>query len=396
MHLENEDKNQLLDALRQVTDASGMPRGLPNASYTDTDVFCFERDEIISRSWAAIGYASELPEPGFATPLELMGIPILIVRNKAGDLNVFHNVCSHRGMKLVRDETRLRTVIRCPYHSWSYDLDGRLMSTPLVGGIGKNSCAGLDKDEHGLKPVPFAVWMDIIFVNLSGSAGPFQEFIGPLESRWSAFLTMRNREQIRPAVTGSTLELDVACNWKLAVENYCEAYHLPWVHPSLNDYSPLDQHFNITDGDAMSGQGTHVYKLASFAGIQLPMIDGWPEHKTQYAEYISLYPNTLLGLQADHVFSVIVLPRRTDLTQEKLQISYVGAAATDDHYESCRHAVLNSWETVFREDVFAVEGMQAGRHSPGFDGGILTPVQDVPTHHFHSWVANRYKSALSR
>jgi choline monooxygenase len=148
------------------------------------------------------------------------------------------------------------------------------------------------------------------------------------------------------------------------------------------------------DGDGMSGQGTHRYELASFADIQMPLIDSWPADKLNHAEYISLYPNTLLGVQADHFFAVIVSPQRPDRSVEKLQISYVGDAATADAYSACRETVLKSWETVFREDVFAVEGMQAGRKSPGFDGGILTPVQDAPTHHFHRWVAHAYAAAL--
>ncbi|NNC76546.1 MAG: aromatic ring-hydroxylating dioxygenase subunit alpha [Woeseiaceae bacterium] len=386
--------DKLVRDFEQLTDGPGLPRGLPNSCYTDPDWFRFERDEVIGRSWTAIAYGSELSDPGYAKPVDLMGIPLLIVRNKTGDLCVFHNVCSHRGMKLVATDTRLRTVIRCPYHSWSYDLDGRLLSTPLVGGIDKNDCEGLDKSEHGLKPVHFAVWMDIIFVSLSGNSESFQDFIAPLEARWANFLHDRNRSEIRPATTGSNLELNIASNWKLAVENYCEAYHLPWVHPALNDYSPLDQHFNITDGESMSGQGTHVYRLASIAGTRLPLIQGWPNDKLQYAEYISLYPNTLLGLQADHLFSVIVMPKKCDLTQEKLQISYVGDGSTHDKYGSCRTAVLNSWDTVFREDIFAVEGMQAGRHSPGFNGGVLTPVQDIPTRHFHTWVAGQYRRAM--
>lgn len=144
----------------------------------------------------------------------------------------------------------------------------------------------------------------------------------------------------------------------------------------------------------MSGQGTRVYELASIAGTRLPLIDGWPADKLRYAEYISLYPNTLLGLQADHLFSVIVTPRSAQESLEKLQISYVGKARDEDEFASCRAAVLKSWDTVFREDIFAVEGLQSGRCSPGFDGGVLTPVQDVTTQHFHTWVANRYTAAI--
>jgi choline monooxygenase len=369
-------------------------RGLPNIAYTDSHVFDLERERIIGGTWAAIGYGSELPEPGHALPVEFMGIPLLVVRDGQSRLKVFHNVCSHRGMQLVSEPQRLRAVIRCPYHSWSYDFDGRLQSTPLIGGVGQDSCDGFDKREHGLRPVRFAVWMDIIFVNLSGQARDFDEFIAPLEARWSEFLGQCDSGDVLPGKTGACLEFDVRCNWKLAVENYCESYHLPWVHPGLNTYSPLDQHFSIVEGDNMSGQGTHHYEIASTAGIDLPLLEAWPPDRLNHAEYLSLYPNTLLGIQADHVFAVIVLPRRPDRSIEKLQLFYAGEGATADRYANCRDTVLGRWETVFQEDVFAVEGLQAGRNSPGFDGGILTPVQDATTHHFHRWVAAGYAAAI--
>lgn len=388
-NIENQG-SRLLDAMRRVTAPGSDARGLPSAVYQDDQWFEIERDHVMGSSWAAIAYGSELPASGYAKPVELMGIPLLVVRDNHDEFRVFHNVCSHRGMKLVPDKTRVRTVLRCPYHSWSYDFDGRLIGTPHIGGANQHYCEGFDKGEHSLKSVRFAVWMDIIFVNLSGDAPTFADYIAPLEARWSRFIGNLDRHCFGPGESGSNLDINVRCNWKLAVENYCESYHLPWVHPKLNSYSPLNQHFNITDGDGMSGQGTHVYELASIAGTRLPLIDGWPADKLQYAEYISLYPNTLLGLQADHLFSVIVLPRDSGTSVERLQISYFGNAQHEEDFATCRDAVLRSWDIVFHEDIFAVEGMQAGRRSPSFDGGVLTPVQDVPTKHFHCWIANRY------
>lgn len=380
--------------MRSVVEDADGARGIPNAAYTDARLFDFERDEVFARTWAAIGYASSVPEPGCAQPVDFMGIPLLLIRNRQAGLRVFHNVCSHRGMQLVQSGARLKTTIRCPYHSWSYDFDGELLSTPFIGGVDKNSCDGFDRSKHGLKPVRFAVWMDIVFVNLSGDAEEFGDYIAALETRWQPFIGRQDRSAIGPASDGSSLELEVRCNWKLAVENYCEAYHLPWVHPALNAYSPLDQHFHIIDSAGMSGQGTHVYELATAAGTRLPTIEGWPEDRLASAEYLSLYPNALLGLQADHLFSVVILPKAANRSVEQLQISYIGDALEDDAFASCRRSVLDSWDKVFREDVFAVEGMQAGRSSPGFDGGVLTPVQDLPTRHFHRWVANRYLQAL--
>lgn len=384
----------LIAILRSALAPLTEDRGLPNVAYTDAQLFAFERDYVLGRSWAAIAYASELSGPGSAKPIDFMGVPLLILRGKQNELNVFHNVCRHRGMTLVSEQSQLKTVIRCPYHSWSYDFDGRLLATPHVGGNDKHSCAGFDRADHSLRPVRFAVWMDIIFINLSGRAVEFPEFIAPLERRWSVFLGDQGVNQFRAGANDSTLELPVSCNWKLAVENYCEAYHLPWVHPDLNSYSPLDQHYNIADEEGFSGQESHRYELASVAGIELPGFQCWPEDKRAYAEYVSLYPNTLLGIQADHAFSVIVSPQAPGRSLEKLQVLYADDAAQQDTYAACRETILKSWDTVFREDVFVVEGMQAGRQSPGFDGGVFTPVQDVPTHQFHRWVANSYLAAI--
>jgi choline monooxygenase len=314
--------SEFQESLRAVTRPIADATGLPNCAYTDPELFAFDRDEVLGRTWAAIGFASEVPAPGCVKPVDFMGIPLLIVRDKQGEVRVFHNVCSHRGLHLVGEAAQLRTVIRCPYHSWSYEFDGRLVSTPHIGGVDTHTCDGFDKDLHGLRPVRFAVWMDIVFVNLSGTAGEFTDYVAPLEDRWAEFIGAQDRQDIVPAANGSRLTLEVACNWKLAVENFCEAYHLPWVHPDLNSYSPLDQHYGITDGDGISGQGTYRYDLASVAGTRLPKIEGWPQDKLSRAEYIALYPNTLLGLQADHVYAVIIQPLSADRSTEKMQIGY--------------------------------------------------------------------------
>ena len=107
----------LLDELQMVAEPCSNSRGLPNAVYCDEQLFAFERDEVLGRSWVAVGYGSELPGPGFAKTIDLMGMPLLAVRDASGELQIFHNVCSHRGMKLLHEDDRLRNVIRCPYHS---------------------------------------------------------------------------------------------------------------------------------------------------------------------------------------------------------------------------------------------------------------------------------------
>ncbi|MEO0368943.1 MAG: aromatic ring-hydroxylating dioxygenase subunit alpha [Pseudomonadota bacterium] len=369
--------------------------GLPNAAYTDIDLFHFERDQVIGKTWAGIEFASELPQKNYAVPIDFMGLPLLIVRDRDDEIKVFHNICSHRGMVLVREKGPVKKLIRCPYHSWSYDLNGELKSTPHIGGVGTTSAEGFSCEGNGLKPVRSAVWMGIVFVNISGDAESFEDFIEPLKNRWNAFTGAGAFEKLEVAETHSKMQIDIKANWKLAIENYCEAYHLPWVHPDLNSYSPLEEHVNLHVNEYMSGQGTLNYTLSEVAGTTLPKFPAWPEDKLTHGEYISLYPNLMLGVQVDHAFAIILQPQAPGRTLEKLQISYVNKEATTSPYDECRAATMEAWKTVFEEDIFAVEGMQQGRQSPGFQGGVFSPVMDLPSHDFHKWVAGRYEQALT-
>jgi choline monooxygenase len=299
-------------------------------------------------------------------------------------------------MTLVNEANPLTRGIRCPYHSWYYDLSGSLKSTPSIGGVRINEVAGFSCENHGLKRVRCHVWMGIVFINLSDDAPDFTDFIAPLETRWRQFSGAGLFDELHVPGQGASFEIDVQCNWKLAVENYCESYHLPSVHPTLNRYSPLDQHYNIVAAENMSGQGSYAYNLSDLVGTELPRFSHWPEEKMCQAEYISLYPNVLLGLQPDHVFAMIVQPQAPGKTMEKLQLYYVGAQSLDESYRGCRSAVLKNWQQVFSEDIFVVEGMQNARTSPGFTGGVFSPVMDVCSHHFHQWLAHCYKTNTVR
>jgi len=364
--------------------------GMPNAVYTDDELFEVERDHVLGATWAALGFTSDLPVNGFAKPVDFMGLPLAIMRNRDGEYKVFHNVCSHRGMILLTEETEVEGMVRCPYHSWTYDLNGNLKGTPHIGGVGVHKAEGFACEKHGLREVRSHVWGGMVFINLSGDAKPFEEHIEPLIRRWSDFCGKDGWDNLHIAPTGSQMQLEVNCNWKLAIENYCEAYHLPWVHPSLNTYSPLDQHYNLIINEDMSGQGSYTYNLSEVAGTRLPRFPSWPEDRLRQAEYVSLYPNVMLGMQADHFFAIILEPRKKDVTVENLRLFYVGEEACGDEYAASRHSQLEAWKVVFGEDIFAVEGMQAGRQSPGFTGGVFSPVLDGPTHHFHGWVADKY------
>jgi len=379
------------DSLARVLTDTARANGLPNAVYTDPAWLAAERERIFAPTWSAVAFASDVPEPGDVRPIEFLGLPLILLRDRDGSIRVHHNVCSHRGRQLVDAPCKVQAGLRCPYHAWHYGLDGTLKGTPHIGGMNVHQCEGFDKSAHGLASVPAAVWCDVVFINLSGTAEPFERFIQPVMDRWRAFWGDTGPQQLRPAGTDGCMELEVQANWKLAVENYCESYHLPWVHPALNSYSRLEDHYIVLDedGEHYAGQGTRVYNLAEVAGISLPRLPAWPEARQREAEYLSLYPNLLLGLQADHFFAIMLEPLAAGRTREHVRLLFVGEAAIDDRHSVARESTLQAWRTVFEEDVSMVEGMQRGRASPAYGGGVFSPVQDIPTHHFHQWAARR-------
>ncbi len=385
-----------LDRLDRVLLPIGQASGLPNAAYVDERHFRRERDAVLGRTWAGLAFADSLPDRPYALPVDFMGWPLLITRDREGVLRVFHNVCSHRGIKLVQQPTEVAGIISCRYHCWGYAVNGELKATPHIGGVNRHTTEGFDNAEHGLKAVRSAEFMGVIFINLSGDAPDFDRHIGSLRRRAAALVGEDGFGGLRPGVTHSRLVLDVRCNWKLAVENYCEAYHLPWVHPALNDYSRLEDHYCFADAQEFAGQGSLAYRLSDVAGTRLPRLTEWPADRMHVAEYPSLYPNVLLGFQADHAFAIILTPVAPDLTREELRIFYVGEGAAEEAYSGCRAATHAAWDVVFREDVFAVEGMQQGRASPGYEGGVFSPVMDEPTHHFHRWVATKLAAGRAR
>lgn len=372
------------DTLKPIEEARGLPSQLYiNESMTET-----ERQRVFFDNWSALTNGYRVAEPGSVLPIDFLGVPLLVVRNQQGEINVFQNVCRHRGMILIEEPVRLRGPITCPYHAWAYDLDGNLRRTPHVGGPDIDTHDSVKTCDLPLIRVRSHVWRDVIFVNVGGEAPEFEEAAAPLITRWKEF-----DQPLIHTGADSSISFTLECNWKLAVENYCEAYHLPFVHPGLNTYSRLEDHYNILESGGFAGQGTTVYQpQISADGHRFPRFDDLSLQWDAGAEYIALFPNVLLGVHNDHAFAILLLPDGPGRTREQVEIYYADEAARGDEFAEMRATNAEMWRTVFAEDVGVVEGMQRGRHASGYDGGKFSAVMDAPTHHFHAWVAG----ALSR
>lgn len=361
---------------RPISEANG----LPNAHYTDPSIFDEEKQALLFDGWSGLAVAADVPEIGDAVPLSFLGMPLLLVRDQQNNVRVFQNICRHRGMILVSEARKIEGAIRCPYHSWCYSTAGKLVSTPHVGGPGHNTHDGIDRALLGLVSVRCHIWMGVVWINVSGNAPAFEEANATLLQRWAEF--------DKPLYHGgpeSSFTLDVNCNWKLAVENYCESYHLPWIHPGLNSYSRLEDHYHIEEKDLFSGQGTSVYRQIENENGVFPDFDGLSDKWDTAAEYITAFPNVLLGVHRDHTYAIILEAQSPEKTREHVHIFY----PTPDTDKALREKNAQQWKDIFVEDVFVVEGMQRGRHAVSFDGGRFSPVMDGPTHLFHDWVAGR-------
>lgn len=379
------DKEKLDVVNKPITES----HGLPNECYVSEEFAKFERKKLFEDRWVVIGTASSLPNKGDAKPFDLQGIPLIILRDKKDQIRVFHNVCSHRGYKILQKPCNIKNVLRCPYHSWSYDYDGTLVATPHIGGMDKHDAEGFNKSASNLKKVRSYVWLDIIFINISNNELSFEEYIKPLKDRWSKFWTEEDQQLIHHPKDHGYFLLKAKCNWKFAIENYCESYHLPWVHPGLNAYSKLKDHYHIQGlPNRFAGQGTVVYDPKFDGSKQFPCFPNWPKDQEKIAEYVALFPNIMFGIHKDHYYAYWLEPINHAYTLEHMDIYYVGDdAAFSDEYKSLREQNYKLWHSIQSEDLDIIEGMQEGRNSPVYNGGNFSPVMDNPTHHFHKWVA---------
>ena len=363
--------------------------GLPNECYVSQEYTKIERKKLFEDKWVVVGVASSVPNKGDAKPFKLLDLPIIILRDKKNKIRVFHNVCSHRGYKILQKPCNVKNTIRCPYHSWAYNTDGKLIATPHIGGMNKHSVKDFSKSTSGLKEIRSAVWLDLIIININNNETSFEKYIKPLSDRWSKFWAEKDRKLIYHSNDYGYFQLRANCNWKFAIENYCESYHLPWVHPGLNSYSKIEDHYHIQGlPNRFAGQGTTVYNPRFKGKEKFPCFPNWPKNKAHIAEYVALFPNVMLGIHKDHYYAYWLEPVNHKYTIEHMEIYYVGdKAANSKKFKSLRKQNYKLWKSVQSEDVHIIEGMQEGRNSPSYNGGNFSPIMDNPTHHFHKWVA---------
>ena len=346
--------------------------GLPGEAYTSEAFLALENERIFSDSWVFAGFAHELASAGDAVPVTVAGRPVLLVRDAELRVRAFHNVCRHRCLKLVDAPGNVGRAIRCPYHAWTYGLDGVLHIAPYFGGREpRMTPPGFDRGKHGLVPVRSSTWHDWVFVDLGGAAPPFEDFVAPLRSRLEELDFTRLQHIV-------TIDFgEVAANWKLFMENFIEPYHVQFVHAATTE-QPLANHYTVNDAGCL---GCAVDVSGEAARDNTLSVD---------SRFLTLFPNFVLGLYLpDEIgvhLNVPLAPART------LQRRAIYSFASDRESAGRAERLENLWRKVHREDHAMLERLQQGRMSEAASGGgVLSPVWEDAVRSFQEIVVGRLR-----
>lgn len=357
-------------------------KGLGSLAYSSPDWLSLENRLLFARSWMFAGYARDVAASGTVIPISVAGMPLLLTRSQDRKLHAFHNVCRHRGSLLLDKAQAGVEAISCPYHAWTYGLDGRLQVRPHFLGGDRHDRPAPGADAPGLRPVSVAQWFDWIFVNIDGTAGPFDAFFEPITRRVSGY-------DLAAARRAGSLTFKVACNWKLAVENWIEPYHVFAAHPRLHAFVKMrERQPSMADGHVL----WNFYQFAMpeiGRGVGLPHFPDLTPELASRGMWFTAFPNFSFEIYPDHIATFLVTPLGPDQTLETIDIYLVGDAAIEPRYEAQRKAVHDMWRELNAEDIGIIEGLQKGRSSPGFDGDCFSPYWDEAVRHLSLLIMER-------
>ena len=346
-------------------------KALPAHWYRDPATLALERERIFDRGWHLLAHASRLRKPGDHVVADCAGLPVLAVRGTDADgapgpIRAFHNVCRHRAGPLALCDGLAARSLRCRYHGWTYALDGVLRSAPEMG-----TAPDFKPSDIVLPQLAVRVWQGLVFAAVDETNAPgFEAFVAGIDARLGA-----NRGLAQYGHHHRT-GYDVACNWKVYVDNYLEGYHVPHIHPGLN--SLLDYRQYVTEcGDWFSYQYSPLESDPALYG------DG-------DALYYFIYPNTMLNLLPGRLQSNRVLP----LGPERCIVEFDYYYLDDDSDEAAarRQADHDFAHQVQDEDIEICEHVQRGLASGSYVPGRLNPLRENAVFHYHELLRAAYRA----
>jgi len=335
---------------------------LPAWLYSDPDYFAVEMARVMRPSWQVVCHLNDIPAAGDWRTLAFLGESILVIRGQDGVVRAFANVCRHRGSRLVDGEAGCAKRLVCPYHAWSYALDGRLVAVP-----NRDDYPALDLARSGLAPVELEVWQGFVFVRLEGGGPSVAAMMAPHAAMIAPYrfgeLTALGRVTLRPR----------GVNWKNVADNYSDGLHIPVAHPGLTrlfgrGYGvEASEHVDRMWGELVERPSTNVSERAYQRF--LPAVPHLPERQQRLWLYFKLWPNVAFDIYPDQVDFMQFLP----VSPTETLIREISYALPDDRREMKAARYLN-WRInrqVNAEDTALIERVQAGMASASFTVGPI-------------------------
>ena len=358
---------------------------LPPRAFVDPGVLEWEIEHVFG-GWICMGHVSAIAEPGDYLMREIGPSGVFAIRGADGEPRAFLNACRHRGARLVTEtEGSVRRRIQCPYHAWSYDLDGSLVAAPHMDEI-----EDFERSCNGLIEVRSSVVGGLLLIDLSGVAPDPEEHVGDLAP-------MLERYRLEDLRLARGVVYDVAANWKGIAENYNECLHCPGVHPELNALSDYRSGASVPGSGAWCGGSMTLREHAETMGTGdghasgRPPIAGLDERDIASVYYFALFPNALVSLHPDYVMLHTLWPKAPDRTEVTCEWFFEpGTMAREDFDPS---DAVEFWDTVNRQDWGVCELTQLGVRTRGYVAGRYS-AEESDVHAFDTLVAERYLQAL--
>lgn len=343
-------------------------RTMPGKYYTSSAILDEERARLFPGMWHCVGRASSLGHAGDYLVREVAGESIILVRGKDRQLRAFFNVCRHRGTRLCSASAgQFSETIQCPYHAWTYGIDGRLIGAPHM-----NEVEGFDKADYPLHRAAVAEWEGFVFVNVSRAPQPFAEWFTPLIGRLA-------RYDLSKLVVGHSVKYEVKANWKLVFQNYSECLHCPMIHPELSTMMPYTSGANdLVDGPFLGGYMELNHESATISGkacgrLVSPTLAADDRRR---AYYYTIMPNMLLSIHPDYVNYYLITPVAVDRTL--VESEWLFSASNKDHDAFNPDDAIQFWDVTNRQDWTICEQSQLGIQSSRYEPGPYSPRESMP------------------
>lgn len=351
---------------------------LPPAAYTSTEFHDREVERIFRREWNFMGRTDQIPNPGDYFTAEYVGVPLLIVRDRAGAVRAFSNSCRHRGSAVAEGEGNCR-AFACPYHGWVYGLDGALLSAAHM-----QQAAGFDPKQYPLVPIRLETWGGFIFVNFSAEAPGLTEYLGDLPVKLESY-------GLDDMVVVRRKSFDMACNWKLFAENAMEELHIPTVHrKTIQQNTPMDTH----EPEEAHGQYCALFSTHEGSMALLKGDHGFPEIASRRGKaatgtyFVMLYPGTMLGVTSDCMWYLEQRPLGPTRTVLIHGACFPKSTVARPDFDEVAQRYFKRWDTTTEEDIAASDRQQVGIQSPFSKRGRFSH-HEVLVHAIDNWVLDR-------